>query len=67
MVVLSLSQKLDFQTDFYRQLFTYKGFFGRACFCTIASPSLHKYTDDMVVLILFMCRGGGPPPEIFLA
>ena len=26
-VVLSLSQKLDFQTDFYRQLFTYKVFF----------------------------------------
>ena len=59
-VVLSLSQKLDFQTDFYRQLFTYKVFFlvGHV-FCTIASPSLHKYTDDMVVLILFMCRGGG--------
>ena len=25
-LVLSLSQKLDFQTDFYRQLFTYKVF-----------------------------------------
>ena len=38
-------------------------------FCTIASPSLHKYTDDMVVLIFFMCRGGGlgvlPPEKIF--
>ena len=54
-------QKLDFQTDFYRQLFTYKGFFCRACFLYNCKPlsRLHKYTDDMVVLILFMCRGGG--------
>ena len=37
-VVLSLSQKLDFQTDFYRQLFKYKFFFGRACFLYNCKP-----------------------------
>ena len=36
--------------------------------CTIANPSLRKYTDDMVVFILQMCRGGvsgGLPQNFF--
>ena len=34
----------------------------------MTSPSLHKYTDDMVDLILYMCLGwgsGGPPQKMF--
>ena len=73
-VVLSLSQKyglIDF-TDNYLHISLFS--VGHV-FCTIASPSLHKYTDDMVVLILFsllviLLNGGeglGSSPRNFLA
>ena len=64
-MVFYLMQKYDLNR-LSRQLLILQVYFsvGHVFFLYNCKPPLHKHTDDMVFLILFMCRGGGLRPSL---